>query len=769
MKISKISFLILLISISFKVFSITPDQLMKIDYSKNYKSKNVNELRLIRSMVYAKHGYLFMESELRNYFMSNFNWYDTLIYKNAELYWKEDGLKITLTNDEKEFIDKIDRLISEKSLENYYLKDSTYLPHLNNLYNRFDEKNYSDNFIKHLDKYGFIIVKDSLEQLFHLYDKNQYTNIPSFITTDLFLQLLHSYFAYTLKDIEKEKLVGLVTMLSDCMYKESLAKYLTSNNAEIKQMAKFNTCFFAIAYSLMQDKEINVPKEIYDVYKEELNNIKSQSDDISVLFKSFLPYSLFIPRGHYTRNEEQKRYFKTMIWLQIAPYCLSDNSLLKNACFNAFILKTGKDYLNKPIINTYNAIYEPIAYLIGDADNLSIKDIINVYEKYNINNIELLSQKKIIDVVSMKLNEIVRDRDQIQPKIKLACFPKINFMPQRYLVDNDILQQFVDTMKNAEKAFPKGLEVFSVFGINKAKDILYNHFKENKKWKPYDSIMAQQIEKFSDFKNWDATVYNKWLQCLIKLNKVDKTYPHFMQNNGWAIKNLNTALASWTELKHDVILYGEQPMAAEMGAGGDFPPPITVGYVEPNLDFWYACDQMYLKCYAFLVKYQLNTKELDQKSKKVKEILDFFINVSKKELNNQTLTEEEYRKIEYISGDFDYLSLSLLSPYETPSGWYNVIGPDKTIALTADVYTRNVPDCPKNAILHEATGFGNAIYVIVEIGGHLFLTKGATFSYYEFPYENRITDEKWYELLQQGKFHQVDWINEIMISENEKK
>lgn len=38
-------------------------------------------------------------------------------------------------------------------------------------------------------------------------------------------------------------------------------------------------------------------------------------------------------------------------------------------------------------------------------------------------------------------------------------------------------------------------------------------------------------------------------------------------------------------VKHDAILYGEQPMAAECGGAGP-PDPIVVGYVEPNLPFW---------------------------------------------------------------------------------------------------------------------------------------------------------------------------------------
>jgi hypothetical protein len=92
-----------------------------------------------------------------------------------------------------------------------------------------------------------------------------------------------------------------------------------------------------------------------------------------------------------------------------------------------------------------------------------------------------------------------------------------------------------------------------------------------------------------------------------------------------------------------------------------------------------------------------------------------------------------------------------------------VTGPDKTIALTVDIYTRNVPGCPKNAILHEATGYGNTIHVLVEINGLLYLTRGAVFSYYEFPYETRLTDEDWIKLLDHKEIAPASWMNDLTI------
>jgi hypothetical protein len=764
MKSIKRILLLVFICQSFNLFSITPDELMKINFNADYSNRKVNELRLIRSMVYARHGYLFKTSDLRDYYMTNFKWYDSIIWHNAELEWNNQPVpKMVLTQPEKVFIAKIDTMIAQRCKQNLVQNNGYQSPVLDNLYNWFDFKEFNPEYKECLSKYGFAIVKDKHEQLFHLYDQNQYNYIPSFVTTDLYLQLLHTYFSYTLKKLEKDKLIGLVEQLTKALYTESM-KYTTSDDKEIKQMAGFNACFFAVAYSILTDKTLSVSPDYAEIYKNEISNLKAETDGYSKLFNSGLPYSLSIPRGYYTRNQELARYFKAMIWLQIAPYCLKDEDLLKQACFNAFILNTAKDVNQKPVKQIYNSVYEPLAFLIGDADNLSISDICDVFTKNNISKVESLGQKSVIDMVFNQLQELEKTQDQIQPKIKITCYPKINFMPQRYLVDNDILQQFVDIKPNAKKAYPRGLEVFASFGIDPAKNILYNFYNEPNNWNKYEEVLAQQTQKFKNFNNWNATVYNKWIESLVKLNKVDITYPYFMQNDGWKIKNLNTSLASWTELKHDVILYGEQPMAAEMGDGGDeLPPPVTVEYVEPNIDFWNTCHELLEKTNQFLVKYNLNTDDIKDKSDRVKDILDFFISVTVKELNNQTLTDDEYRRIEYISGEFDYLSLKMLNPYINYSDWYEVIGPDKTIALIADVYTRNIYDCPKNGILHEATGYGNTIYVVVEINKRLYLTRGATFTYYEFPYQQRLTDESWLDLLNENKFNPVEWTKEITV------
>lgn len=243
-----------------------------------------------------------------------------------------------------------------------------------------------------------------------------------------------------------------------------------------------------------------------------------------------------------------------------------------------------------------------------------------------------------------------------------------------------------------------------------------------------------------------------------------------MQTPAWDRKNLNTALASWAELKHDAILYGEQPMAAECGGGGP-PEPITVGYVEPNLQFWVKLNELVGLTEKMLTKHQLMSDDLKGRTNQLREYATFLENVTRKELKGEKLNENEYTTIEYIGSSIEYFTLSVIDPDLYLDSWSLVEGPDKSVAVIADVYTRNISGCSKNGILHVATGHANDIYVVVEIEGYLYLTKGAVFSYYEFytPLGERLTDEEWQKMLEKNPRPEVpQWIKNLLIPSDKK-
>jgi len=293
---------------------------------------------------------------------------------------------------------------------------------------------------------------------------------------------------------------------------------------------------------------------------------------------------------------------------------------------------------------------------------------------------------------------------------------------------------------------------------------LLNTNKEGNNWKNYPKNLKKLQQQFSGFNDWNNSVYNKWMECLLSSTIKDTDYPPLMQTREWGKKNLNTALASWAELKHDAILYAEQPMAAECGDGGP-PPPVTVGYVEPNIKFWTKILELLKLTEDMLKRNDYYSGDIESKTKSMREQAEFLLAASQKELNHEKLTEQEYRTIEIIGATTEYLTLSIVEPDKLLQHWENVMGPDKSIAVVADVFTRSVTGCSKNGILHVATGKVNDIYAVVEIEGYLYLTKGATFSYYEFvrPLGTRLTDEEWQKILEGKETPAIPiWIKDIL-------
>jgi len=745
-----------------------------VDFQQDISNFSLQDLRLLRNYPYALHGLYFMEADLNAFFRANTKWYESLVYK----LWDDDKMPldykdVKLSAEEQDFVDKIDKRILELKQSNFIKKGDYNLGNYSNIVNLFQFKEIDQQFIDKIGQNNFVITTGANLQLFHVYEENNYNQVPNFITTDLYLQAFHMYFSYILKTLEQEKFIPILSELCLDLYNESMRIAQTTDDTELKSNAEYNAAFYAIPYYFLTTKELNVPPQYKNGFKKEVSNINrledSPSDFLSFTDVSF-PYSLFKPRGHYTRKPKMEAYFKAMMWLQTAPFCRDMDKKLKQSIYTAILLNTAKTKNGKTLMSLYNSVYEPIVFLIGLPDNLSIMDISLYLDKEKVNNLKDALQPANINKVDKMLIELAKTRNEISPEEAISCKDKINFMPQRYLIDNDVIQNLVDVTKNAKRSYPKGQDVFAAFSSKSAMDILDNFHKEKENWSKYPERMQKMQTKFKNYNGWNSSVYNKWIESLLELQKPDKNYPEFMQTKAWEYKNLNTSLASWAELKHDAILYGEQPMAAECGDGGP-PAPVVTGYVEPNLKFWNKMAEMVSLTEKLLKKNDLLTSDIKGKTEQLADYISFLIQVTKKELAKQPLTETEYNTIEYMGSSIEYFTLSVIDPDLYPYSWSQVQGPDKSIAVVADIYTRNVADCPKDGILHVATGNANNIYVIVEIGGYLYLTKGATFSYYEFvqPLGTRLTDEEWQKMLEDKKAPSIpDWMKGLVIGKEPK-
>jgi hypothetical protein len=220
-------------------------------------------------------------------------------------------------------------------------------------------------------------------------------------------------------------------------------------------------------------------------------------------------------------------------------------------------------------------------------------------------------------------------------------------------------------------------------------------------------------------------------------------YPSFMRSQAWERKDLSTFLGSWTELKHDTVLYAKQ-VYAECGGGAD--QVDDRGYVEPN-PVLYAR----LAALTSMTREGLKTRDLlsqgdDESLNRMEELAMHLKGISEKELNNIPLSDEEYQIIRSYGGSLEHFWLEALR--DEGIDHRSAIS-TRPAALVTDVAT----DIDGGRVLEEATGKIYEIYAVVPVDGKLRIAKGGVYSYYEFtsPLANRLTDTKWHSLLDNGE------------------
>ena len=746
----------------------------KIDTQMDLSKLNLAELRAIRNAFAARQGYPFKDATLRALYNTT-TWYNDALWDVSE---KEEttGKKFSprYTKEQLAFTERIRAREAELRKLNFKPVNGKKVVNMDNLINPFQLKEFDSKLYNMLGRNGFAIVPAEHNQLFHVYEKNDYADFPSFITTDLYLQLFHLYFDCVLRDVEEKHLDSLMIVFSSQM--EAEMKTLTSSqDAEIKAAAEFGQAWFAVASWLFShDKapasaaKLSVPEAYKKMVMEEITKAFDAENGYSDMLEYFpseemFGYSLFRPRGHYTRSKVCSRYFRGMMWLQTAHFGTNKPSKMKQIALIANVFN------QQPKLRAiYNKVSEPITYLMGTPDNVTLIQVANQIKEMGLPIEQLLSSRKDMANLTKDIEEIAKRQMRIELKKTRGSKYVVDIMPQRYQPDAEALIATTDQDSPVSlRPCPKGLDWMAVMGLPGAERILMDELKEAQKWADFPKALTTARKKAATTP-WDACVANQWMYTLQSLGDTAQSLPYFMQSPQWQKKNLNTALASWAELKHDAILYAKQPMVAECGSGGP-EPPVVKGYVEPNVKFWEKAIALVTKMDKVLTTYNLQTEKAKAVYERIKEMAEFCRDISKKELNGGKITDEEYNQIEIIGSTVENISLELVSEdNQMLQGWSDVVSTDKKVAVVADVFTaagENVA-IDDMCVLYEGVGPAYEIYVVVEIDGSLYLTRGSVFSYREFTRlmsDPRMTDEEWQEELKKSPTGGTpSWMKEII-------
>jgi hypothetical protein len=607
---------------------------------------------------------------------------------------------------------------------------------------------FSDAQKELLEENGFVVVPDPYREFFPLYQSVHGQQKPLFITTDSVLHVYHLLFDKVLRTAEEEFFFADLLALTRGMLWAAQDQFQALQGTSLEEAARRNVAYFAVALKLL-DPETDVPAEVRQEVETELAHIDAHE---GFLESTILPgyeedYSQYVPRGHYTRNETRQRYFKAMMWYGRINFRLKEPDETRSALLIAQALSR-VEIEGEPASHLWERIYEPTVFFVGATDDLNIYNFQNLMaEIYGtvpedpaaFTDDDLLASfiEAARELPPPQINSmwvwVSEDREEATQGFR--------FMGQRFVIDAYVFQQLI--YRNVDGRFlPKGLDVLSAMGSDEAYNLLdemgetqYPGYVEQMD-KVRGEIAALEID------SWTQNLYWSWLYSLRSIIEVnDERYPAFMHSRAWLHKDLHTALGSWTELKHDTILYAKQAYA-ELTA---MPPQAPVrGYVEPNPEAYARLAALTRMTLNGLGQRDLLSKDDRDSLEYLEELLLSLKTIAEKELSGENLTEDEYYLIESYGDTLEGLTVAAADKPE-PGGSVD----EEEAAVVADVAT----DPNSGQVLEEAVGKVFEIYVIVEMEGRLALTQGGVFSYYEFawPMSNRLTDESWREMLDNGQ------------------
>jgi len=643
----------------------------------------------------------------------------------------------------------------------------------NNIRSHFDVDSVSDL----IRQNGFAVLERSFqiwdylaEDIVTPYEYFSKLGIPLFVTTDALLHLYHLQFDETLKDIEEREFIPDMNDLTIALLNDALQQY-EQLQGDLKEAAKRNIAYLSVAQKLI-DPNASIPKLTNDLVVSELAKIQTHSGfKSSDIFIYQEDYSQYIARGHYTRSEALKRYFKAMMWygrmaflLKGGPGGLISDYDAKIQTLQAFLLAAtlkNVHFGERTGLDIWDRLYTVTAFYVGLADDLTPYDYLWALNQvfgadFVLGNLtdanKLLALKTELSLLpspkiyggtgNVILDGPITDEmlNEILDKTKGMRLMGQRFVPDSYMFQHLVFPEVGDyfsvskkrpfTLGQGSRDYVRGLDVMALLGSHEALKILidegdtdYRHF-----WLQF-GVLKDEFGALS-LTDWNVNLYWSWLYTLrALLDDLPEGYPNFMRTEAWQRHQLHAALASWTQLRHDTILYAKQSYGSVRGG----PPPTPPGYVEPIPFFWGRLLSLARMTSQGLDDLNVLTPEARQQFSELDELLQQILDIVAKELTNEPLSSEDREFIKILPITLN----SIITGAED-------IAPKTT--LVADVHTN-----PFEAkVVEEAGGKVDLIVVACPMpDGKVFLAVGPVLSYYEFkhPMSDRLTDEAWRELL----------------------
>lgn len=605
---------------------------------------------------------------------------------------------------------------------------------------------------------GFVIAGDRRFTSFFQGFKEIYArHLPVYISADALLDALHLSFDRMLLTIEEDHLSGQLNSMLRKMDGgiEALTRY--AGGADIGASIDDVALWVCAARSLLAGTPAGCRRSVDPKVDLILSLIAAEQRTSFSIFGQDRDedFSQFRPRGHYTRSEELKRYFRALMWIQRTRF---DFTKHPRQAAGAFLLT--RLLADTGATAEWNVLNGVIEAFVGASDSL------------NPVGMQALAQSAAIDSAGAFLDPVRyaafvdaarqsgAGRQLILSQILLSNpynpdgFTPIpaafHFLGQRFIVDSFVFTNVVfDRVQNPDRLLPSPLDAWFVLGNRAALPLLQGeletyHYQKN--LAAMDWIVSSYDDDF-----WTGNLYNLWLSALRTLH-ADTTsdrYPPVLRTIDWDRRMLHAQLASWAHLRHDTILYAKQSYTPPFC---DYPD----GWVDPYPDFFTR-----LADYAARVGPRF--KELGLYKLPLGGLFEgYFLflekhsrmlaSIAQAEVDQASFTEEQVRFLKGVLRAWRNCDQLLLFDGWYPQLIFNANGTNVEVfdPTIADVHTAILPGQQDPLILHVGVGYANLMILSIKNDcGHRAYA-GPVLSYHELLDTERFTDEEWKARLEAG-------------------
>ena len=737
-----------------------PDSL---DLSMDVSTLAAEQVKLLRGALLARHCFRPEDAQLRGEYAEYLRSHCGIDYEFEASEKKATPPDSSFTAKERTFLRRLDERESAIRARQVRMTQAGPVYDPLAIVNRYQLTLPSDSVFVRLVRDGFVLVPAHHAQLFDVYEQNDYALFPNFITVDAALQMYHLYFDFALRHIEQERLLDAARQLSDGMGRRLAASCAAAPAGARAAALRRAALYFAVSSVLASPDSIaSVPAWVEPEWRGALDKqlalISGMEGTHYGPILGTVDYTMFRPRGHYTRNRSLERYFRTMTWFGLPGFILDERIVPIEATLAVCHALLGDPELRA----RYDLIYEPTTFFVGPTDDITPTLVWAVADSICGRGANL--ERWLDQAAAIRAELIRRDPTRIRSQSPDdRALPQVRFMGMRYIVDSEILQRL--TFSPARPR-PSGLDIFCVMNVPlavslqaQARDIVGDPEVKKAYWQEVERLRAV----YGTFEPAAGdNLYRRWIHLLRTLNqKAPAGAAPFMLAKPWGFKNLYTALASWAQLRHDTILYSKQSEGAECGGGETIPR--VVGYVEPRPEAYAEMSELLRATTDELARLGLLTPGLRSTGTQIGELVEFLRVTSEQELAATRLSDASYDRIRILGAELQNLTQAMLLEFTEDSGTELDEESDRSIATAADVHTRTGP--MGSFALEECVGEADEIFALVEIEGALYVTRGAVFSYYEFehPADDRLTDRAWQKMLREGRApDRPAWIRRIL-------